>query len=76
MEFLNGGDLYSLLRNLGCLDEDMARVYMAEVVRVLPLYFLNSYTCFSVIQVFTRIYVSSLFLFGSPFFLVFLFVIF
>lgn len=32
MEYLNGGDLYSLLRNLGCLDEDMARVYIAEVV--------------------------------------------
>ncbi|XP_042495019.1 probable serine/threonine protein kinase IRE, partial [Macadamia integrifolia] len=35
MEYLNGGDLYSLLRNLGCLDEDMARVYMAEVVLAL-----------------------------------------
>lgn len=34
MEYLNGGDLYSLLRNLGCLDEDMARVYMAEVVSI------------------------------------------
>lgn len=34
MEYLNGGDLYSLLRNLGCLDEDMARVYIAEVVRI------------------------------------------
>lgn len=32
MEYLNGGDLYSLLRNLGCLDEDMARIYIAEVV--------------------------------------------
>ncbi|KAM7273997.1 hypothetical protein ACFE04_028661 [Oxalis oulophora] len=35
MEYLNGGDLYSLLRNLGCLDEDMARVYLAEVVLAL-----------------------------------------
>lgn len=35
MEYLNGGDLYSLLRNLGCLDEDMARVYIAEVVLAL-----------------------------------------
>lgn len=35
MEYLNGGDLYSLLRNLGCLDEDMARVYIAEVVSIL-----------------------------------------
>ncbi|KAL8460989.1 hypothetical protein ACS0TY_032468 [Phlomoides rotata] len=33
MEYLNGGDLYSLLRNLGCLDEDVARVYIAEVDR-------------------------------------------
>ena len=33
MEYLNGGDLFSLLRNLGCLDEDMGRVYIAEVVR-------------------------------------------
>ncbi|KAI4998364.1 hypothetical protein ZWY2020_053706 [Hordeum vulgare] len=32
MEYLNGGDLYSLLRNLGCLDEDVARVYLAEVI--------------------------------------------
>jgi serine/threonine protein kinase len=32
MEYLNGGDLYSLLRNLGCLDEDMARTYIAELV--------------------------------------------
>jgi serine/threonine protein kinase len=35
MEYLNGGDLYSMLRNLGCLDEDMARVYIAEVVSIL-----------------------------------------
>ncbi|KAF5480281.1 hypothetical protein F2P56_001043 [Juglans regia] len=40
MEYLNGGDLYSLLRNLGCLDEDMARVYIAEVI--LALEYLHS----------------------------------
>ncbi|XP_048326427.2 probable serine/threonine protein kinase IRE [Ziziphus jujuba] len=40
MEYLNGGDLYSMLRNLGCLDEDMARVYIAEVV--LALEYLHS----------------------------------
>lgn len=34
MEYLNGGDLYSLLRNLGCLDEEVARVYLAEVVTI------------------------------------------
>jgi serine/threonine protein kinase len=40
MEYLNGGDLYSLLRNLGCLDEDVARVYLAEVVSLkYPLIF-------------------------------------
>ncbi|KAF6144794.1 hypothetical protein GIB67_016868 [Kingdonia uniflora] len=40
MEYLNGGDLYSLLRNLGCLDEDMAHVYIAEVF--LALEYLHS----------------------------------
>ncbi|XVE58887.1 hypothetical protein DITRI_Ditri04bG0205000 [Diplodiscus trichospermus] len=40
MEYLNGGDLYSLLRNLGCLDEEVARVYVAEVV--LALEYLHS----------------------------------
>lgn len=40
MEYLNGGDLYSMLRNLGCLDEDVARVYIAEVV--LALEYLHS----------------------------------
>ncbi|OMO98079.1 hypothetical protein COLO4_14149 [Corchorus olitorius] len=40
MEYLNGGDLFSLLRSLGCLDEDMARVYIAEVV--LALEYLHS----------------------------------
>lgn len=32
MEYLNGGDMYSMLRNLGCLEEKMARVYVAELV--------------------------------------------
>ncbi|KAJ3697699.1 hypothetical protein LUZ61_001404 [Rhynchospora tenuis] len=40
MEYLNGGDMYSLLRNLGCLDEDVARIYIAEVV--LALEYLHS----------------------------------
>ncbi|XP_047324112.1 probable serine/threonine protein kinase IRE [Impatiens glandulifera] len=40
MEYLNGGDLYSLLRNLGCLDEDMVRIYIAELV--LALEYLHS----------------------------------
>ncbi|XP_071728972.1 probable serine/threonine protein kinase IRE [Rutidosis leptorrhynchoides] len=40
MEFLNGGDLFSMLRNLGSLEEDMARVYIAELV--LALEYLHS----------------------------------
>ncbi|XP_042494848.1 probable serine/threonine protein kinase IREH1 [Macadamia integrifolia] len=35
MEYLNGGNLHSLLRNLRCLDEDVARIYIAEVVLAL-----------------------------------------
>ncbi|GAB4858743.1 hypothetical protein Ancab_010217 [Ancistrocladus abbreviatus] len=35
MEYLNGGDLYSLLRNLGCFDEDMARVLALEYLHSL-----------------------------------------
>jgi serine/threonine protein kinase len=44
MEYLNGGDLYSLLRNLGCLDEDVARVYIAEVVSFNFSSFANTFT--------------------------------
>lgn len=44
MEYLNGGDLYSMLRNLGCLDEDMARVYIAEVVSILASVFSQFFT--------------------------------
>ncbi|KAH9313805.1 hypothetical protein KI387_022432, partial [Taxus chinensis] len=40
MEYLNGGDLYSLLRNVGCLEEDVARIYIAELV--LALEYLHS----------------------------------
>ncbi|WCJ39875.1 AGC (cAMP-dependent cGMP-dependent and protein kinase C) kinase family protein [Euphorbia peplus] len=40
MEYLNGGDLYSMLRNMGCLDEDVARMYIAELV--LALEYLHS----------------------------------
>jgi len=35
MEFLPGGDLFSLLSNLGYLDEDVARQYVAEIVLAL-----------------------------------------
>ncbi|KAF5199833.1 kinase [Thalictrum thalictroides] len=40
MEYLNGGDLYSLLRNIGCLEEEVARTYIAELV--LALEYLHS----------------------------------
>jgi len=35
--------MYSMLRNLGCLEESMARVYVAELVRcpLLDCYFLS-----------------------------------
>lgn len=32
MEYLNGGDLYSLLKKVGCLEEAVARTYIAELV--------------------------------------------
>lgn len=35
MEYLNGGDCYSLLRKFGALDEDVARLYVAETVLAL-----------------------------------------
>ncbi|KAF3790685.1 putative serine/threonine protein kinase [Nymphaea thermarum] len=40
MEYLNGGDLFSLLKNIGCLEEDVARKYIAELV--LALEYLHS----------------------------------
>ncbi|KAI3673154.1 hypothetical protein L6452_39270 [Arctium lappa] len=40
MEYLNGGDLFSLLRNVGCIGEDVARIYIAELV--LALEYLHS----------------------------------
>ncbi len=35
MEYLSGGDCYSLLRTMGALDEDAARTYIAETVLAL-----------------------------------------
>ncbi|GFH24762.1 serine/threonine protein kinase 15, partial [Haematococcus lacustris] len=35
MEYLNGGDCFSLLRKFGCLDEEVARLYVAEAVLAL-----------------------------------------
>lgn len=40
MEYLPGGDLFSLLQNLGTLGEDMARFYVAETI--LALEYLHS----------------------------------
>ncbi|KAJ4833940.1 hypothetical protein Tsubulata_016646 [Turnera subulata] len=40
MEYLNGGDLYSLLRKVGCLEEHVARIYISELV--LALEYLHS----------------------------------
>lgn len=40
MEYLIGGDLYSLLRKMGCLEEHAARMYIAELV--LALEYLHS----------------------------------
>ncbi|XP_056848104.1 probable serine/threonine protein kinase IRE3 isoform X2 [Raphanus sativus] len=40
MEYLGGGDFYSLLKNIGCMDESNARVYIAEVI--LALEYLHS----------------------------------
>ena len=35
MEFVNGGDLYSMIKNVGNLNEDATRVYAAELVLAL-----------------------------------------
>ena len=35
MEYLNGGDCFSLLRNMGALEEEAARLYVAEAVLAL-----------------------------------------
>ncbi len=35
MEYLNGGDCYSLLRVMGALSEEIARMYVAEAILAL-----------------------------------------
>lgn len=35
MEYLPGGDLYSLLQNVGCLDEDNTRIYTCQILSAL-----------------------------------------
>ena len=32
MEFMKGGDLAHLLEDLGCFDEDVAKIYLAEIL--------------------------------------------
>ncbi len=39
-EYCNGGDCGNMLKNLGCLEEDWAKVYIAEIV--LALEYLHS----------------------------------
>jgi len=41
MEYLQGGDVLSLLEKLGCLPEEIARIYIAEIV--LALQYLHGY---------------------------------
>ena len=57
MEYLNGGDLFSMLRNLGCLEEDMARVYIAELVSSFLL--IHSLDC-NADSLWTRLFLSYL----------------
>ena len=42
MEYVEGGDLATLLKNVGCLPLDMARKYFAETV--LALEYIHSYS--------------------------------
>lgn len=35
MEYCNGGDCYNLLKGLGCMDEEVARLYIAETILAL-----------------------------------------
>lgn len=48
MEYLNGGDLFSLLRMLGALEEHMARRYIAELVSDNTVVYVILFTVFSV----------------------------
>jgi len=41
LEYVEGGDLATLLKNVGCLPLDMARTYFAETV--LALEYIHSY---------------------------------
>ena len=41
MEFVEGGDVATFLKNVGCLPVDLARMYFAETV--LALEYIHSY---------------------------------
>lgn len=41
MEYVEGGDIATLLKNIGCLPLEMARMYFAETV--LALEYIHSY---------------------------------
>jgi serine/threonine protein kinase len=44
MEYLNGGDLSSLISSFGCFDDEMCRVYSAEVILALEYLHANGIT--------------------------------
>lgn len=44
MEYLNGGDLFSLLKHLGCLEEVIARIYVAELVSMVQMFCVSTYS--------------------------------
>jgi serine/threonine protein kinase len=46
MEFISGGDCFSLLQSIGFLDESLARVYAAELV--LAVDWLHQHVCIAI----------------------------
>lgn len=50
MEYLNGGDCFSLLRVLGALDEDTARLYIAETVLALEYCHTQVHACIKLLM--------------------------
>lgn len=45
MEYLIGGDCKSLLHNLGYFDEDMSRIYIAQVHDSITMYVVAQFYC-------------------------------
>lgn len=52
MEYLNNDILYSLLKNIGCFEEDVARIYVAELVYLtsFPRNSIKKFTNFSQVR--------------------------